>query len=69
MCPDNHEPTTIVLPTLKQSVTLPPETAAIVWDAVDRGIASSPEEYIHQALHHFLTTRVSERARIKQSEN
>jgi hypothetical protein len=52
--PADIEPITIVLPTLKQSVQLPPEVAAQVWDAVKRGVASSPEEYIHQALERLL---------------
>jgi uncharacterized protein YbcV (DUF1398 family) len=57
MTTEQIEPITIVLPTLKQSVVLRPETAAVVWDAVKRGIASSPEEYINRALHQFLRER------------
>jgi hypothetical protein len=45
-----NEPITIELPGLGKSFTLSDTTTALIWDAVKRGLASSPEEYIRQAF-------------------
>jgi hypothetical protein len=53
---DDVEMIEIMLPTLNQTVKLSREASANIWAAVKRGEASSPEEYLIQALKRLVTT-------------
>jgi len=48
------EPITVVLPSLNTSVELSPKALALVWGAIRRGEASSPEEYIRRRIREHL---------------
>ncbi len=50
--PADVEP--IVLVFSNKTITLSTDTAARIWDAVRRGEASSPQEYIHRAIEDWM---------------
>ena len=51
---DDVELIEISLSTFGKTFPLSRETSALIWDAVKRGEASSPEEYVNRKLEEYL---------------